>query len=335
MSNRTKIVWGVIALIAAVWLIVFADKNSKEVSGEPIKIGVIAPLTGPFADYGEEIRKGVLVGIGDANVELIFEDEQCDAKTSVSAFQKLTSIDNVKFIIGPGCGSPQEAIVPLLSEREVLALVPSAASRNLFEQSGKYFFNVQYALEDESKFLAEEIYARGHMNVALVSYGNAFSHTHAESFKEAFKGKIISDVVLLDDNANLLPELTKIKALGADAIYSPDVTFFFGGALAKMEQLGMDVPVFTTYVAELPAVIPLVEGVYYSFPEGVESGVGAVFSLSKQSADILTGLIKECDGESACVRDALLSSDDFDAWGTYKRDMIMKRIQGGTAVAAE
>lgn len=329
MSQSVKTLISIVVLIVAVGLLVLVAQKDRQTSEGPIRIGVIGPLTGPFADYGEDIRDGVLaVEVGEG-VEFVFEDDQCDAKSAVAAFQKLTSIDGVKFIIGPGCGSPQEAVAPLLAGSDVIGLLPSAASQSLFEQSGGHYFNVQYSLEDESAFIADEMYRRGYTTVALVSYGNAFSSAHAASFREHYQGEIIYDEVLTDDNAGLLTEFTKIRAAGAQALYSPDLTFFFGGGLAKMEQLGLTIPVFSTYVAELPAAAPLTEGVYYSFPEGITGDRGAAFGLSKESLEILMEALGECGEDTECVGGELLTSGAFSVSGVSTRGMLLKQIKDG------
>src|SRR3989344_8363801 len=175
MTKTTKIIIGIVIVGLAIWIIV-ALRNPNETASvsEPIKIGVIAPLSGPVADYGEEIRQGVLAATGTSTVQLLFEDDKCDPKEAASTFQKLTEFNKIKFIIGPACGSPQEAIVPLLKDKNGLTIVPAAASSALYQLSGNNFYNIQYSLEDESKFIAEQMFARGYDKVALVSYGNAF-----------------------------------------------------------------------------------------------------------------------------------------------------------------
>jgi len=329
-SSRTSLVIiSVLVIMLIVWLIAINKQNASR--NQPIKIGVITPLTGPFADYGEQIKKGVLTIGTSSDFSFDFGDEQCDPKQTVTAFHKLTDVDGVHFIIGPGCGSPQEAIVPLLANKKVVVVVPSAASSDLFAKSGGYFFNVQYSLENESKFNAEKMYDMGYKKVALLTYDNAFSTAHANSFKKNFKGKIAYETVLVDDSVSLLPELTKIKAAGVDAIYAPDIAFFFAGASAKLKQLSMTMPVFTTYVAELPAVIPLVEGVYYSFPADITAEGGAVYGLSKQASELLVPLVLECNGNPECVRAKLISSGKFDQDGVYKRDLILKQIKNSTS----
>ncbi len=331
MSNTAKIIIAIIVIILVVWGIGVAVKKDGPVgTSEPVKIGVIAPLTGPLADYGEEVRRGVQAGVGSTTaVSLIFEDDQCDPKVAVTAYQKLAEFDKAKYIIGPACGSPQEAVVPLLKGKEVLSIVPAAASSDLYAASGNNFFNIQYSLQEESKFVAEQMFARGHRKVALVSFKNAFSQTHADSFRKNFKGTIAQDVVLTDETVDLSPEVLKISKAGVDAIYSPDISFFFGSGVPKLRQLKVMVPVYTTYVAELPAVRELVPDVIYSFPGDLEGSEGAVFGLSKQATEVLVQAVTECKGDYSCVKSNLLSGAKFNASGIYTRPIIMKQIKGG------
>jgi len=340
--SRALITVIVLILLLLVWFV--SSEVDKQGADTPMNIGVIAPLTGTFADYGENVKAGVVAGLvasmgTSTNVGVIYADDQCDAKMAVTAYRKLTDINQAKFIIGPGCGSPQEAIAPLLNEDGVVVVVPSAASSDLSRQSGGNFFNIQYSLEDESKFNAEQMYAMGYKNVAVITYANAFSKTHDDAFHANFKGTIVGDQVITDNEADLLPYLTKIKAAKPDAMYAPDIAFFFAGASAKLKQLKMDnVPVFTTYVAELPAVIPLVEGVTYSFPSDLTTGTttkGAVYELSRQAAETLVPIIVSCGGESLCVKGKLSSTGKFDGNGVFKRQIVLKKVVKGVPTVLE
>lgn len=340
--SRALITVIVIILLLLVWFV--SSEVTKKGTQIPMNIGVIAPLTGTFADYGENVKAGVVAGLvaslgTTTNVGVVYADDQCDPKMAVTAYRKLTDIDQAKFIIGPGCGSPQEAVVPLLNEDGVVVVVPSAASSDLSRQSGGNFFNIQYSLEDESKFNAEQIYAMNHKSVAVITYANAFSKAHDDAFHAAFEGKIVSDQVITDNNADILPYITKIKAAKPDAIYAPDIAFFFAGATAKLKQLKMEnIPVFTTYVAELPSAIPLVEGVTYSFPADLNASStnkGAVYELSRQATEMLVPIVVSCAAEPLCVKGKLSSTGKFDGDGVYKRMLTMKKVVRGVPMYIE
>jgi hypothetical protein len=325
MNKSLKITITAIILAFIVWVI--ATKGEKP-TAKNLRVGVIAVLSGPFADYGEEIRKGVLAEASSTlDVQFVFEDDKCEPKDAVSAFNKLVQFEKIQVIIGPACGSPQEAVIPLIKETGAVVLVPSAASSDLYTQSDGRFFNVQYSLENESTFIAQKMMERGYKKVAVVSYRNAFSETHLKAFKAAFKGEIIEHT-FVDNTADVAPELAKIKSEKPDAIYSPDAAFFFGSGVIKIRQLGVTAPIFGTYVTELPAVRTLVPDVFYSFAGDLGGTQGAVYELSKQAAHIAATTLKECDGDALCVKKKLDSSGMFDSFGVYKRPLILKQVKG-------
>lgn len=329
MNKPLKIVITLILLAFIIWVV--ATKGEKPVN-EPIKIGVISVLSGPFADYGEEVRRGVLAEASSTpQVEFVFEDDACEPKSAVSAFTKLVTFDKIGVIIGPVCGSPQEAIIPILKDNKAVVLVPSAASNDLYTDSGSRFFNVQYSLEDESTFIAHAMNERGYAKVALVSYRNAFSETHVRAFKKEYKGTVYEHV-FVDAAADVAPELAKIKAEKPDAIYSPDAAFFFGSGVIKLRELGVRAPIFGTYVTELPAVRSLVPDVYYSYPGDLGGTQGAVHELSRQAARIAVEALTTCAGDTQCVRERFISSGQFNNSGVYRRPIILKQVQSGDVI---
>ena len=92
-------------------------------SAEPkIKIGVIAPLSGPAAELGTQIKNGIEVAKKDlkSNVEFIYEDGACNATAALTAARKLTNMNNVPVVIGPLCSPPFLSVAPLLRPSSVL-----------------------------------------------------------------------------------------------------------------------------------------------------------------------------------------------------------------------
>ncbi len=83
----------------------FVNKNQKNITSQPIKIGVILPLTGPAQSAGEAGRKSVELAISNLpenirkNIQIVYEDDQSDTKLTVTAAQKLIEVDKVKSLI--------------------------------------------------------------------------------------------------------------------------------------------------------------------------------------------------------------------------------------------
>lgn len=331
MNTHAKLLVGLVALVIIAGAFFFFASSDGPSLNEPVKIGVMAPLSDLFAFYGEEIRRGV-TSVHTDGIEFIVEDTKCGPTDAINAFRKLTEFDDVQFIIGVGYCSSEEAVAPLLAGKEVLAIVPSAASSNLHEISGGNFFNMQYALENESKFIAEQMLALGYDEVVLISYQNDFSRVHVESFLKHYKGEVVKDIRFLALGGDVSTELAKLRNLNFDAVFSTDAQFFFDSGSLKLKQLGINVPIFSQYATELPALRELVEGVIYSFPDGIAEGEEAVFGLSREASELLTKTVRICSGDYTCVKKAFEDSGAFDEQGTSVRSLILRQIVDGEAV---
>jgi ABC-type branched-subunit amino acid transport system substrate-binding protein len=86
-----------------------ACQGAAETSG-PIKIGIIADLTGPFTTYGTSLSRSAQLAINEVNaaggidgrqVEVIIEDIQTDVAATVDKARKLVQSDNVDLVMGP------------------------------------------------------------------------------------------------------------------------------------------------------------------------------------------------------------------------------------------
>jgi branched-chain amino acid transport system substrate-binding protein len=97
---------------------------------EPIKIGVLIPLTGPLAPYGEAARRGFELALEDfpnlgEKLSLVYEDSRYDNATSLSALEKLSSKDKILGVYAWGTG-PIQAIAPVAESRGIATFAISA-----------------------------------------------------------------------------------------------------------------------------------------------------------------------------------------------------------------
>ncbi len=293
-------------------------------------VGVIAPLSGPFAPYGEEIRKGVSAAI-IPGIKVIYEDESCDPKTAISAFKKLTELDKATVIIGPACGAPQKAIAPLLQNSAAVAITPTAAPEELFLLSNKRMFDIQYSLEDESTFMAEKLYDLGYKRVAVIGYKNAFSEAHTRTFTSNYKGTIVTSLSLDDMSSTIDVNLLKLSKQNFDAIFITDISFFFAGGANKLKANKITAPLFATYEVELPMARSLVNGVIYSFPKDIPGSDGGTYALSKNTAETIFPIALKCKGDASCIKEKLIETTEFNEHGVKKRELTLKRITGDNA----
>ena len=75
-----------------------SDAGNQSADGTTFKIGGIGPLTGDQASYGTSVKNGAQIAVDEINeaggangmqLELIFEDDECDEEKSVNAYNTL------------------------------------------------------------------------------------------------------------------------------------------------------------------------------------------------------------------------------------------------------
>lgn len=110
----------------------------------PIVVGVIAPLSGDGAVYGEPMRNVIAIaadeinaagGINGAMLEFVYEDDKCTGQDGASAIQKLIAANGVKAVIGSMCSSATLSAIPIAEASQVVILSPGASSPDLTGKS--------------------------------------------------------------------------------------------------------------------------------------------------------------------------------------------------------
>ena len=235
----------------------FALESSPPATAQPVpiaRIGVILPLSGKYAAFGEQALKGILLAAGifetkrqdniqAANVEIIIKDTRDDPIASAKAVEELTLNENVVGIIGPlltitstdAAGKAQELKVPtiVLSQKEGIT------------NAGDYIFRNFLLPSEQAKTIA--LYAINKLDCKkfAVLYPNSLYGTElANLFKEEVKkgkGVIVAEEQYKEGQTYFGKEvvrLFKIKetekkegrrsiktfeaTVTADALYIPD-----------------------------------------------------------------------------------------------------------------
>ncbi|MBI2475846.1 MAG: ABC transporter substrate-binding protein [Candidatus Taylorbacteria bacterium] len=176
-DNKPKILsWVILLAVIIVGGFFFArTAKAPEVAG-PISLGVILPLTGDGAVYGEpalnvyqlavdEINKSG--GVGGRDLVLVVEDGKCNGKDGANAAQKLVNVDKVQIIIGGICSSESLAAVPIAEAGKVALFSPGASSPDLTGRS-PYFFRDYPSDASQGRVLAELAYKKGWRTVAFI-----------------------------------------------------------------------------------------------------------------------------------------------------------------------
>ncbi|MBI3033079.1 penicillin-binding protein activator [Candidatus Woesearchaeota archaeon] len=223
------------------------DKKTDALPTTNVKVGVMVPLSGDVASYGEGVKGGIELAKKELsldNVELIYEDTKCDGKEAATALSKLTSVDKVYAVIGELCSSASLAAAPIAEQQKVVMISPASTAPK-YSDAGDYVFRTIPSDALQGDFGAKLVYDKGYRNLAVLygneDYGLGFSSVLGEKFP-ALGGKIVANEAFAPKSTDLRAQLVKIKEAKPDAVYlisnSVDSSV---AALKQMKELGLEI----------------------------------------------------------------------------------------------
>lgn len=231
MEQSSNKVWYWVGGIIVVLLIIYfavGTGGRPDFAGATVKIGLIAPLSGDAAAYGEEIERVVnyqlprinaAMGENGPKFEFVFEDGKCNGNDAVSAFQKLTNIDGVKIILGGVCSSETLGMAPLAGENKIL-VVSAASSNPTIEDQNDYVFSLSYSDKKVGEDLAKEMSA--YQRVAVITEQNDYNIGIRDTFLDAIASypsvRVVANETFPKGNADFRSLLEKMRGANPQAI---------------------------------------------------------------------------------------------------------------------
>lgn len=229
-----KRVYGIPAVWAGVVLLLAGAGQMPGGAGmalaqEPVKIGVVAEFSGPFADYGGQILGGMKAYLkqhgdvfGGRKVELIIKDTTGPAPdVAKRAAQELVTRDKVDILAGFGLTPNALAVAPLATQAKKPMVVMNAASSILTTRS-QYVVRVSHTLAQNTQPMAIWVARNGIKRVfTLVSdYGPGLDAEAAfiKAFREA-GGEISGSLRTPLQNPDFAPSIQRVKDARPEALF--------------------------------------------------------------------------------------------------------------------
>jgi len=222
-------------------------------SDDPIKIGVVLPMTGEAASWGENAFAGITLALNEVNaqggisgqeVEVVLEDDSCSA-SSVAAFNKEVNVDQVDAIVGPICSAAAGPAIPIAQSANVPVMMVAASAPDL-TSVGDCIFRIYPSDSLQgvvgAEYMMEEL---GYDKVALVytknDWGEGMKNVFTKSFEE-MGGEIVYESGVLQTDTDFRTEITKIKNSGAEAIFAPIYPTNAVAFFKQAEELSLNLP---------------------------------------------------------------------------------------------
>jgi len=300
---------------------------------EPLRIGVILPLTGEVAEFGERLREGI-ESASQHGVEFIFEDDACISGRAVTAYHSLFNRKGVRYFLGPCCGGAMQAVAPQLVRGDQLSFATCPVSESAYRASNGRILTPQYSIEQESSFNARRLHQLGYKRVVVLLQETEFGRLNERAFAKNFPGKIVASLAYNGfDVTQLRPVILKLKQLDYDAVYMPHMEPLLLGALKEMKNIGIRAKAaFSIYSAQVPEVLTAngsaAEGLRYSYPD-IPLEEDAVSYFPKIAAEMLSEALQACSGEYACVEKHLQTHHKFTSTGALERDIVLRTVKNG------
>jgi len=219
-----------------------------------IKIGSVAPLTGPQAHLGKDNENGARLAVDEINaagltlggkkmhIDLLSEDDQADPKTATTVAQKLVDSGIVGVIGHLNSGSTIPAST-IYHDAGIPQISPSATAIAYTAQGYNTAFRVMTNDEQQGHVLGQyAVNKLGAKKIAIIDDRTAYGQGLADEFAKAAKAAgadIVGREYTTDKSTDFMAILTSIKSK------APDLVFFGGmdpqaGPMAKqMKQLGL------------------------------------------------------------------------------------------------
>jgi len=265
MKNVKKLVLLFVLLFVSVFFVVACAQSSGSESdnksegdassSDPVKIGVVVPLTGPAALYGQQVQEGSEVAaqmineqggiLGGRKIELLFEDDQSQPEQGVSMYSKLIDRDKVHAVTG-GTNSSVSVATAEVAKDKILNIVTISKAPEIMDNRDPYRFRLNSTNDMDGqifhKFIAEELKPE---TVAVIVENTDYGQAELEALKKNWSGegspKIVATEFFELTETDFTNPLTKLKSANADALYVVGAAIEINSAIFKQaHQLGFE-----------------------------------------------------------------------------------------------
>ncbi len=261
-TTRRKVLKGAVALAATAAL-----PKGAYAQGEPIKIGILTPLTGAGGNDGPRMLKAMTAVFEEVNkqggvlgrkIETVIEDDQTNPEAAVRAARKLIEVNKVPMILGTWASAVTAAVAPVCWESKTFLMTVSGAdSITLLPHQG-FLIRTQPTSKLQATAHGEFLWAQGGRKVGIIGIQAPFAMANKEHLEATLKpkgGEIVSHIIYEKDKPTYRSEIDQMMRGKPDYIYTngyaPDTVVL----LRDMFRAGINLPKFAqSYAVPQPTL---------------------------------------------------------------------------------
>jgi branched-chain amino acid transport system substrate-binding protein len=199
-------------------------------AADTIKVGVLAPFSGPMATWGQQFKNAMDVYVaqhgtkaGPHTIEFIYKDAGFGSPEVAKALaQELLVKDKVNYLAGFVFTPDAMAVAPLINKSKTPTVIFNAGLSEIPAKS-PYFVRVGFTLGQVAVPMAEWAWNQGMRKIAIAVADFGPGHDGEKAFGDAFKakgGEVIDSIRMPLQTTDFAPFMQRIKDRKPDAIFA-------------------------------------------------------------------------------------------------------------------
>lgn len=225
---------------------------------EPIKIGLVAALSGQSAKSGEALTRGLNIAIDEVNaqggvlgrpLQLVRRDDESNPSKGLLAARELIQREKVAVLFG-GLDTPVSlAIVPLANQMKMPFMGVWAAGTPITRNGAADNYVFRVSAVDELVDEALVNYAQknfGTQKPGMILINNPWGESNEHGFRKALeaRGVPVAGVERIEgSDLDVVPQLSRLKQAGADTLLLVANVAPSAQVVKSLDRMGWDVPV--------------------------------------------------------------------------------------------
>ena len=334
----------------------------------PVVVGVSGPLTGQYAQYGADWKRGFDLALAEVNgaggiagraVDTDFQDSQADPRQAVAIAQRFVGDTRVVMELGDFSSAASMAASPIY-QRGRLVQFGFTNSHPDFTRGGDYMWSNAPNQADDMPVLADYAIGRlGFRKLAVVFINGDWGRTSKDIFLRAAAERgatVVASEGYLPNEQDFRSTLVRVRDAGPEALIL--IAYYPDGAqvVRQARDMGLAQPVVATGSVYSPKFLelggPAVDGVYTSanfFPgdpapvvQRFVAGFRAMFGTDPGSYNaraydamvVATTVMRQFGTDRQAIHDGLMRVRDVPSvlFGTVTFDPATRRVSHPSSV---
>lgn len=208
-------------------------EGTENAAGGTLKIGSIGPVTGSAAVYGTAVANAAQLAVDEVNaaggvngmqLELNFQDDECDAEKSVNAYNTLKDW-GMQMLVGAVTSGCSIAVSEYSKDDNMFQLTPSGSAVECVQYDNAF----RVCFSDPNQGLASAQYIGENNLAAKVAVIYDSSDIYSSGIYEKFAAEaanqnfeiVSAEAFTADNKTDFSVQLQKAKDAGADLVFLP------------------------------------------------------------------------------------------------------------------